>query len=74
MPKKRITPDRPTDISQLAKRIVDIATGEAEDTASDPPTPAASKRGEARAASLTPAKRKKIAQKAAEARWSKNKE
>jgi hypothetical protein len=68
MPKRRTTPPRPTDVNQLAKRIVDLATGEATD---DAPTvnPKAVKRGEARAASLTPAKRKAIAKKAAAKRW-----
>ena len=70
MPKKRVTPDRPRDVSQLAKRIVAISTEQEEDTAPDAPSPSASKRGEARAASLTPAKRKKIAKKAALKRWS----
>ena len=57
-------------MSQLAKRIVDITTGEAEE---DEPTPEEHrKRGEARAAKLTPEQRSEIARKAARARWSKN--
>jgi hypothetical protein len=70
MPKRRITPSRPADMNQLAKRIVAISTGEESD---DEPTvnPNATKRGDARAAKLSPAKRKEIAQKAAAARWNK---
>jgi hypothetical protein len=62
-------PKRPRDMNQLAVHVGRIATGEIEDT---PPTnPAASKRGDARAAKLTPARRKEIAQKAARSRWGK---
>lgn len=68
MSKRLTTPARPTDVNQLAKRIVDIATGEASDDA-PVPNPKAVKRGEARAAKLTPAKRKAIAKKAANKRW-----
>lgn len=69
MPKKRQTPARPRDMNELAAHIGKIATHEIEDV-----TPAenpASKRGEARAAKLSPARRKEIAQKAAKARWRK---
>jgi len=72
-------PKRPRDPNQLAKLIVDIATGEAEDTVS------AKKRavdvrgrsggavgGKARATTLTPAERSDIARLAAQARWKKN--
>jgi hypothetical protein len=70
---------RPRDPAQLAKLIVDIATGEIEDRE---PTPeergkdaAASvmgrKGGPARAAKLTPERRAEIARKAAAKRWSK---
>ena len=68
---------RPRDPNQLAKLIVDIATGEAEDTVSDskrhPSGRQASgkKGGPARAAALTPSQRKVIAQNAAAARWKK---
>jgi len=69
---------RPRDPNQLAKLVVDIATGEIEDR---PPTPeergkdpAASamgkKGGQARAKSISAKKRKEIARKAAKARWS----
>lgn len=69
MSKPRRTPSRPRDVNQLAKRIVAISTGQEPD---DPPpqvNPKATKRGLARAAKLTPAQRKKIAKKAARARW-----
>jgi hypothetical protein len=60
-------PKRPRDMNELAVLVGKIATGEIEDT---PPTnPAAAKRGRARAAKLTPARRKEIAQKAARTRW-----
>jgi hypothetical protein len=74
-------PKRPRDLNQWAKRIVDIATGEANDRE---PTPeeqgkdAAAvsrgrsgglKGGKARAASMTPERRAEIAKKAASTRW-----
>lgn len=65
---KKGTPDRPRDVSQLAKRIVDISTGQESDEA-EPVDRAAVKRGEARAAKLTPEERQAIARKAAHARW-----
>lgn len=69
---------RPRDPNQLAKMIVDIATGEAEDTES-PKKRAASvkgrsgglKGGKARAKTLTDAERSDIARVAATARWKK---
>lgn len=70
---------RPRDINQLAKSIIDQATGEAAAEAEEQPAknPAAvalgklggSKGGKARAAKLTPAKRSEIAKKAAAKRW-----
>ncbi len=72
---------RPTDISQRAKLIVDIATGEVEDRAPTPEEegkdPAAVslgrrgglKGGKARASALSPKRRSDIAAKAAKARW-----
>jgi hypothetical protein len=72
---------RPRDLNQWAKRMVDIATGAASDRASTPEEqgkdPAAVslgrrgglKGGKSRAASLTPEKRREIAQKAAASRW-----
>jgi len=68
-------PSRPRDPSQLAKLIVDIATGEAENVR--PPVPKAGQRkgglkgGKARAKKLSATRRKAIAKKAAHARWSK---
>lgn len=71
---------RPTDINQRAKSIVDIATGENEDTPQDTTkNPAAValgrlgglKGGKARANSLTKEQRQAIAKKAAEKRWGK---
>lgn len=70
--------NRPKDANQLAKLIVDIATGE--ETNQQPEStknPAAValgrlgglKGGKARASSLTPEQRKEIAQKAAAKRW-----
>ena len=63
---------RPRDVNQLAKSIVDIATGEVEDK-----KPLASARkgglkgGKARAKNLTPEQRSEIASIAAQARWKK---
>ena len=58
---------RPRDPNQLAKLIVDIATGQATD---EQPEPTGRQRsGLARAASMTPEQRSEIARKAARARW-----
>lgn len=76
-------PRRPRDPNQLAKRIVDIATGEADDMADSvkPLDPTKNphavelgklggkKGGVSRARSLSAEQRKEIAQKAARARW-----
>lgn len=68
-------PKRPRDPNQLAKMIVDIASGSA-----DKPKPATTitrgrpgglKGGKARAEKLSAVKRSAIAKKAATARWSK---
>ena len=70
------TPKRPRDANQLAKFIVDVATGEANDPA--PPEKAEGQRkggligGKARSASLTPEQRAEIARVAASARWKKS--
>lgn len=73
------TPKRPRDPNQLAKMIVDVATGEIEDNnpdaGKDPAAVALGRKGglkggKARAESLTPEKRQEIAKKAAKARWS----
>lgn len=66
---------RPRDPSQLAKSIVDIATGEVEDKDPDEGKDKAAqalgrKGGRARAESLSAKKRKEIAKKAAQKRWS----
>lgn len=71
---------RPRDPNQLAKAIVEIATGQVEDSQLTPESsknPAAValgrlgglKGGKARAASLSKAKRAEIARRAAKARW-----
>jgi len=68
-------PSRPRDPSQLAKLIVDIATGEKENVT--PEAPKAGQRkgglkgGKARAKKLSPIRRKRIAARAARARWRK---
>ena len=66
---------RPRDISQRAKLIVDIATGEVEEPQSTPTEKRASKAGKkggpARARALTSEQRSDIARLAAEARWKK---
>lgn len=73
--------NRPTDASQLAKSIVDRATGNAppDKAADDGKDPAAVslgrrgglKGGKARANSLTPEQRSEIAKNAAKKRWAK---
>jgi hypothetical protein len=70
------TPKRPRDPNQLAKLIVDLATGEKAEERPEAPSPAQEfarsgglKGGRARADALTPEKRKEIAQKAAAKRW-----
>ncbi len=75
-------PKRPRDTNQLAKRIVDLSTGEEpESKPDDGKNPAAvalgrlggKKGGAARAKALSPEKRKEIAQKAAQKRWNPDK-
>jgi hypothetical protein len=75
MPKRS---SRPRDSNQLAKTIVDIATGEAEDAPEDTgKNPAAVelgrkgglKGGKARAAKMTAEERSNAAKRAAQARW-----
>ena len=76
------TPKRPRDLNQWAKRMVDIATGEASDRE---PTPEEQgkdpnavvrgrqgglKGGKARAAKMTTEDRQQAARKAVQARWS----
>jgi hypothetical protein len=75
MPENRLK--RPRDPAQLAKLMIDIASGEVEDRAPTPEErgkdPAAAalgrKGGSARAKKLSAEERKKIAKKAAAARW-----
>ena len=69
---------RPRDPNQRAKMIVDIATGEVEDTVSaKKKRPTAQRAGglagsKARAKKLTPEQRSEIAKVAAQARWKKS--
>ena len=65
-------PKRPRDISQLAKFIVDVATGEEADDPNEAQKDAGRKGGKARAKRLTPEERSKIASIAASARWKKS--
>ncbi len=72
-------PKRPRDANQLAKMIVDISTGENEDTTSEKMKdakaqgrPGGLKGGKARATTLTPEQRADIARVAATARWKKS--
>ena len=69
-------PKRPRDPNQLAKLILDIATGEAENIKPAAPTAATEARrkgglkgGKARAKALSGKERRAIAKKAARARW-----
>jgi hypothetical protein len=69
-------PKRPRDPAQLAKLVVDIATGEASDEPAEPKVSALARKGglkggKARAAALTPEQRSEIARLAAAARWKK---
>jgi len=67
------TPKCPRDANQLAKFIVDVATGE--EAQHEPDTSGQRKGGKKggvkRAASLTPEQREEMARLAAEARWKK---
>lgn len=69
------TPRRPRDPNQLAKLIVDLSVGEAEErVAVEPPKNAAAqelgrKGGRVRAERMSEEDRRKIAAKAAAARW-----
>lgn len=73
-------PKRPRDTNQLAKSIVDLATGEAEDDPYEGKDPAAvelgrrggKKGGVARAKILSAERRKEIARYAASIRWKKD--
>ena len=65
------TPKRPRDPNQLAKLIVDIATGEEADQIQVPTRASlgGKKGGPARANNLTPERRSEIAKIAAKSRW-----
>ncbi len=71
-------PKRPRDPNQLAKSIVDIATGSAVEAQPEPDSVVEFARrgglkgGRARADTLSPERRAEIAQKAAAARWGKD--
>lgn len=66
-------PKRPRDPNQLAKRMVEIATGESVvESKQDERRARAAKRGIARAAALTPEQRAAIAKVAAQTRWKKS--
>lgn len=72
MPKGPRGEKRPTDANQLAKLIVDIASGEEGDErpAKDEAAVALGRKGgKARAEKMSPERRKEIAKKAAESRW-----
>ncbi len=80
MPTRSSKPKRPRDVNQLAKAIVDMATGqEPEPKPEREKNPAAvalgklggAKGGRARAEALTPEQRSEIAKKAAAKRWGK---
>ena len=79
MPEKR--PKRPRDPAQLAKLMIDIASGNVEDRESsheeqgkDPAAAALGRRGgAARAKAITPERRKEIARNAAIKRWQSSK-
>jgi hypothetical protein len=69
---------RPRDVNSLAKFIADLATRQVEppklDDGKDPAAVALGRKGglkggKARAAALSPSKRRNIAKKAAQARW-----
>jgi hypothetical protein len=69
-------PKRPRDPNQLAKFVIDTATGEAQ-AAPDAPKVARARKagavgGPARAKALTPEQRSEIAHLAAQARWKKS--
>jgi len=64
-------PSRPRDFNELATLVGDIATRQREEPEVTLSDAKASKRGKARAAALSPKRRKAIAKKAAAARWGK---
>lgn len=71
-------PNRPRDPNQLGKLIVDLSTGEGADKVPQPDSAATEfarsgglKGGKARAAALSPQRRRAIARAAAKKRWGK---
>lgn len=69
-------PSRPRDANQLAKRVVDLATGAASEDKQPDLTPVQEharamglKGGQARREALSPERRAEIAKKAAQKRW-----
>ena len=75
MPKGPQGQKRPADVIGNAVKVMRIATGEAEEEFDDDGKDAAAKAlgakgGRARADQLTPERRREIAQKAAQSRWS----
>ena len=70
---KKSMPKRPRDANQLAKSIVDLAVGDAEDKKPlESARKGGLKGGKARAKALTPKERTDIAKIAATARWKKS--
>lgn len=70
-------PKRPRDPNQLAKAIVDLATGEVEEVDPDAGKSKAAqelgrKGGKARASKMTPEQRAEVARKAAQKRWNRS--
>lgn len=65
-------PKRPRDANQLAKFIVDVATGETEVPREAPQAKGGKVGGRRRAQVLTPQERSEIARTAAAARWKKS--
>ena len=67
--------NRPRDGNQLAKLVVDIATGavpnDKDEILNPPAPPGRANSAKARVASQTPERRREIARKAAAARWAK---
>jgi hypothetical protein len=67
----RKPPKRPRDTAQLAKLVVEIATGQVPDSRPTEVSERAIARGVARKKALSKKRRKQIASKAAKARWRK---
>lgn len=74
MPKGPRGEKRPADVIGAAVKVMRIATGEEEEVLPERSAAAelGSKGGKARAATMTPERRKEIAQRAAEKRWKGN--